>query len=150
MLTFDLFMARSNLLPHAFEWALYINMGKMLWIHILDISVIQLNWNLMSIRAPNRHKIAAAILKISFQHLFPDLWSLWTEPCSVATGWLLDRNKLKFCWLEFQDGQNGSTPLNKNAARATDRKSLNDIHGQWLDFKIFDRSVPPMAPYQNC
>ena len=31
-------MARSNLLPHAFVWALYIYMGEMLRIHILDIS----------------------------------------------------------------------------------------------------------------
>ena len=30
MLTFDLFTARSNLLPHAFVWAIYIYMGKML------------------------------------------------------------------------------------------------------------------------
>ena len=35
---FDLFTARSNLLPHAFVCALYIYVGKMLRIHILDIS----------------------------------------------------------------------------------------------------------------
>ena len=29
-LTFDLFTARSSLLPYAFEWAPYICMGKML------------------------------------------------------------------------------------------------------------------------
>ena len=54
------FTARSNLLFHAFIWAIYIYMGKMLRIHILDIfSIIQLNLNLMmSIRAPSRHKIA--------------------------------------------------------------------------------------------
>ena len=46
MLTFDLFTARSNLPPHAFVWALYIYVGKMLRIHILDISIIQLNRNL--------------------------------------------------------------------------------------------------------
>ena len=35
------------------------HMGKMLRIYILDItSIIQLNWNLMSIKAPIRHKIA--------------------------------------------------------------------------------------------
>ena len=53
----DLFTARSDLLPHAFVWVLYIYMGK---IHILDISsIIQLNQNLMmSIRAVMRHKIA--------------------------------------------------------------------------------------------
>ena len=70
--------------------------GKMLRIHILDISsIIQFSWNLMmSIRAPGRHKIAkwadrkskiaatAAILKIDFRHLFPNFWLL----CSVATG----------------------------------------------------------------
>ena len=85
-LMFDLFTVRSNLLPHAFVWALYIYMGKMLRIHILDISsVIQLNQNLMmSSRALNRHKIAkwanrkskmatTAILKINFRHLFPNL-----------------------------------------------------------------------------
>ena len=60
MLMFDLFTARSNLLRHAFIWALYIYMGKLLRIHILDISsIIQLNQNLMmSIRVPSRHKIA--------------------------------------------------------------------------------------------
>ena len=38
----------------------YIYMGKMLRIHILDItSIIQLNWNLMvSVMVPSRHKIA--------------------------------------------------------------------------------------------
>ena len=140
-------MARSNLLPHAFVWALYIYMGKMLRIHILDISsIIQLNWNLMmSIRAPSRHKIAkladrkskmattAAILKINFQHLFPNFWWLWAETCCVATG----SKELKFCWMEFQDGHNGSTPLNKMAARATNRKSSNDI-SSW-----------PVAWFQN-
>ena len=35
---FDLFTARSNMLPHAFVWALYIYVRKMLRIHILDIS----------------------------------------------------------------------------------------------------------------
>ena len=35
---FDLFTARSNLLPHAFVWALYIYIGKLLRIHILEIS----------------------------------------------------------------------------------------------------------------
>ena len=38
MLTFDPFTAMSNLLPYAFVWALYIYMGKMLRILILDIS----------------------------------------------------------------------------------------------------------------
>ena len=135
------------MLPHAFVWALYIYMGKMLRIHILDISsIIQLNWNLMmSIRAPSRHKIAkladrkskmattAAILKISFQHLFPNFWWLWAETCCVATG----SKELKFCWMEFQDGHNGSTPLNKMAARATNRKPSNDI-SSW-----------PVARFQN-
>ena len=35
---FDIFTARSNWLPHAFVWALYIYVVKMLGIHILDIS----------------------------------------------------------------------------------------------------------------
>ena len=47
---------------------------------------------------PRRHKIAkteamkiqeaatATILKISFRHLFPNLWLIWAETCSVATG----------------------------------------------------------------
>ena len=78
------FYGKVNFASHAFVWALYIYMGKMLRIRILDISsIIQLNRNLMmSIRALMRHKIAkwadrkskmattAAILKISFQHLF--------------------------------------------------------------------------------
>ena len=38
MLTFDLVTARSDLLPHAFVWALYIYMGKMLRTGIMDIS----------------------------------------------------------------------------------------------------------------
>ena len=60
----------------------------------------------------------AAILIINFRHLFPNLWSLWAETCSVATGWLLDRNELKLCRSEIQDGRNGSVPLNKMADRA--------------------------------
>ena len=57
---FDLFTARSNLLPHAFVWALYIYMRKMLRIHDLDISSkeydpIEL---IRSIGAPGRHKRA--------------------------------------------------------------------------------------------
>ena len=39
MLMFDLFTARLNLLPQAFVWALDIYMGKMLRIHILEISL---------------------------------------------------------------------------------------------------------------
>ena len=38
MLRFDLFTAKSYLLPHTFVWALYIFMRKMLRIHILDMS----------------------------------------------------------------------------------------------------------------
>ena len=111
-------------------WALYIYMRKMLRIHILDISSI-IHWNLMmSIGALMRHKIAkwadrkskmattAAIMKINFQHFFSNLRLLWTETCSLATGWLLDRNKLKLFRSKFQDGRNGSAPLNKMAARA--------------------------------
>ena len=70
-----------------------MGLGKMLRIHILDISsIIQLNRNLMmSIRALMRHKIAkladrkskmatiAAILKINFRRLFSNLRSLWAE-----------------------------------------------------------------------
>ena len=80
------------------------------------------------------------------------IWSLWAEICSVATGWLLDRNKLKLCQSEIQDGRNGSTPLNIMAARAKNRQSSNSI----LSFacgpisKYLHRSVPPMALYQNC
>ena len=95
------------------------------------VSIIQLNGNfMMSIRVLMRHKIAewadrksktattAAILKINFRHLFSNLRSLWAETCFLATGWLLDRNKLKLCWSEIQDGLNGSAPLNRMAARA--------------------------------
>ena len=145
---------------------LYIYMGKILRIHILDIfSIIQLNRNLMmSIRAPSRHKLAkwadrkskiaaiAAISKTNFQHLFLNLWWLWAKTCFVATRWLLDRNKLKLCRSEIQDGCNGSTPLNKMATRAKNRKSSNDIsslaNGQIS--KYLHRSVSPMALYQNC
>ena len=91
----------------------------MLKIHILDISsIIQLTRNLMmSIRALMRHKIAkwtdrqskmattAAILKINFRHLFSNLRSPWAETCSLATGWLLDRSKLKSCRSKIQDGR---------------------------------------------
>ena len=161
MLTFDLFTARSNLLPHAFVWALYIYMEKMLRIHISDISsVIQLNWNLMmSIRALSRHKLTkwvdrnskmattAAILKINYRHLFLNLWSLWAKTCSVATWWLRDRNELKLCRVEIQNVRNGSTPLNKMADRAKSRKSSNNISSlaNGLISKYLHRSVPPMA-----
>ena len=151
MLTFDLFTARSNLLSHAFVWALYIYMEKMLRIHILDISsIIQLNPDLMlSIRALSRHEIAkwadrkskidatAAILIISFRHLFQNLWLLWAETCSVATGWLQDQSELKLYRSEIQDGQNGSTPLNKMAARVKNRNLQTESH-PW-----------PLAWFQN-
>ena len=109
----------------------------MLRTHILDnSSTNQLNWNLMmNIRAPSRHKIAkwvdrkskmaatAAILKINFQHLFPNFGSLWEETCTGAT-W---SKRAKFWWSEFQDGRNCSTPLNEMATRATKRKTSKDI-----------------------
>ena len=105
------FYSKVKFTSYAFLWVLYIYMGKMLRIHILDISsIIQLNRNLMiSIRAHMRHKIAkwadrkskmattAAILKINFRLLFSNLRLLLTETCSLATWWLLDRNKLKLC-----------------------------------------------------
>ena len=125
------FYGKVKFASDAFVWALYIYMGKMWRIHNLDISIIQLNRNLMmSIRALMRHKIAkwadrkskmattAAILKINFWHLFSNLRSLWAKSCSLATGWLLDQNKLKLCRSKIQDGCNGSAPLNKMAARA--------------------------------
>ena len=107
-------------------------MEKMLRIHILDISsIIQLNQNLMmSIRVLMRHKITkwadrkskmattVAILKINFWYLFSDHRPLWAETCSLATGWLLDWNKLKLCRWKIQDGRSGSASLNKMAARA--------------------------------
>ena len=95
------FYSKVKFASHVFVWALYIYMGKMLRIHVLDIfSIIQLNRNLMmSIRALVRHKIAkwadrksklattAAILKINFRHLFSNLRSLWAETCSLAKGY---------------------------------------------------------------
>ena len=69
-----------------------------------------------SIGAPSRHKIAkideliknprwlpVAILKIKFRHLFPNLWSICAQTCSAATR-QLDRNELKSCQSEIQDG----------------------------------------------
>ena len=90
------FYGKVKFASPAFVWALYIYMGKMLRILILDISsIIQLNQNLMmSIRVLVRHKIAkwadrkskmvitAAILKINFRHLFSNLTSLWAKTCS--------------------------------------------------------------------
>ena len=88
------------------------SMGKMLRIHILDISTkdydplelkldeehrgaqsTQNSWNWW---ADCKSKIAAtaAILKINFRHLFPNLWSIWVKTCSVATGKFLDQNEL--------------------------------------------------------
>ena len=132
--------------------------GKNVENSYLDISsIIQLNRNLMmSIRVPLRHKIAkwadrkskmattAAILKISFRHLFSNLWSLWAETCSLATGWLLDQNKLKLCCSKIQVGRSGSAPLNKMAARAKKYEKIfkqNLVLGQWPDFKIFAQKL---------
>ena len=146
---------------HLYRPGTYI--GKMLIIHILDISsIIQLNRNLMmSIRALMRHKIAkwadrkskmaitAAILKINFRHLFSNLRSLWAETCSLATGWLLDRNKPNLCQSKIQDGRNGSAPLNKMAARVKNWKRqtrpwlmawfqniCTEVFHQWSSTKI--------------
>ena len=125
-------------------WAPYIYMGKMLRIHILDISsIIQLNWNLMmSIRglmtwklakwADRKSKMAttAAILKINFQNLFSNFRSLWAETCSIATGWLLGRNKLNLCRPKIQDGRNGSAPLN-NMAPELQIENLQTTSSPW-------------------
>ena len=128
-------------------------------IHILDISsIIQLNWNLMmSIRAPMRHKIVkwadrkskmattAAILKINFRHLFSNLRSLWAETCSLATGWFLNRNKLKLCRSKIQDGRSGSAPLNKMAAWAKKKiANLQTISG--LISKYLHKSISTNGP----
>ena len=151
---------------HAFVWTLYIYMGKMLRIHILDISSInQLSRNLMmSNRALMRYKIAkwndrkskmtttAAMLKISFWHLFSNLELLWAETCSLLTGWLLDWNKLKLRQSKIQDGCKGSAPLNKMAIRAKkNTKSSHDISSLASDLisKYLLRSIPPMAFNQN-
>ena len=73
----------------------------------------------------------AAILKINFRHLFSNLRLLWAETCSLATGWHLDRNKLKLCWSKIQDGCNGSAPLNKMAARAKKIQNLQTTSRPW-------------------
>ena len=159
--------------------AQYIYIGKILRIHIFNISsIIHLNRNLMmSIRAPSRHKIAkladrkskmavtAAILKINFRHLFPNLWSFWAEICSVATGWLLNWNKLKLCRSKIQDGRNGSSQLNKMTTRAKNRNSSNDISSlasgqilkylhkkvflQWLSKPLKTSPPQPVSQFQS-
>ena len=153
------FYGKVKFACHAFVWALYLYMGKMLRIHILDISsIIQLNLNLMmSIRALMRHKMAkwanrkskmattTAIVKISFRYLFSNLRSLWAETCCLATRWLLGRNKLKLCRSKIQDGRNGSASLNKNTKSSNDISSL----AKGLISKYLHRSIPPMALNQN-
>ena len=99
--------------------------------------------SMMSIRVLMRQKIAkwanrkskmattAAILKINFRHIFSNLRLLWAETCSLATGWLLDRNKLKLCRSNIQDGRNG-------AARAKKIENLQTTSCPW-----------PVAWFQN-
>ena len=53
MLTFGLFTTRSDLLPPAFVCALYIYMGKMLRIHVLDIS--SKDYNLIELKLDEEH-----------------------------------------------------------------------------------------------
>ena len=55
MLIFDLFMARSNLLPCAFVQALYIYLGKSLRIHILDVS--SKYYNLIELKLDEEHRV---------------------------------------------------------------------------------------------
>ena len=159
---FDLSTARSDLLLHAFIWALYIYMGKMLRIHILDISsIIQLNRNLMmSIRVLMRHKIAkwddrkskmattVAIMKINFRHLFSNLRWRWAETCSLTTGWLLDRNKLKLCQSKIQDGCNVLLHWTRWLPELKNRKisKRHFVLGQWPDFKIFAQKCSTNGP----
>ena len=44
----------------------------------------------------------AAILKVNFRHLFPNLWWPWAKTCCKAARWLLDWNELKLFQLEIQ------------------------------------------------
>ena len=128
----------------------------------LDISIIQRNrcwpsgclWDTkMAKWADKKSKMAttAAILKINFRHLFSNLRSFWAKTCSLATGWLLDRNKLKLCRSKIQDGRNGSAPLNKMAARAQKYKIFKQhfVLGQWPDFKIFAQKYSTNGPQPN-
>ena len=94
-----MFVVRSNLLPHAFTWALYICIGKMLRSHILDIckdyGPIELkldeeHWG------TNRHKIGKTkqIENGCHSHPFENKFSTalpkplvtLSRTCSVATG----------------------------------------------------------------
>ena len=68
--------------------------------------------SMMSIRALMRHKIAkwadrkskmattAAILKISFRHLFSNLRSLWAETCSLASQGVICIGPSYHCWAQ--------------------------------------------------
>ena len=47
----------------------------------------------------------AANLNTKFRYLCPNCWSIWTETCSVTTGWFLDWKELKSSSSEIQDGQ---------------------------------------------
>ena len=163
MLTFDLLWQGQICFPMHL-YGPYTFIWEKCWEFIFWTSIIHLNPNLMmSIRALSKHKIAkwaykkskmattAAILKINFRHLFPNLWSLWAETCSVATGWLLDWNKLKLYRSEIQDGRNDSAALYKVAARAKNRNYSNDILSLANDLisVYLHISLPPMALYQN-
>ena len=156
-------MARSNLLPMHLYGA-YTFIWEKCWEFIFWTSITQLNRNLMmSIRALMRHKIAkwadrkskmattSVILKINFRHLFSNLRSLWAETCSLATGCILDQNKLKLYQSKIQDGRNGSAPLNKMAARAEKQKIFKRhlVFGQWPDFKIFAQKYFTNGPQPN-
>ena len=125
--------------PYIFIWK---NVENSYFGHLL---CNQLNQNLMmSILALMKHKIAkwadtkskmattAAILKISY--LFSNLRLLWAETCSLATGWLLDLNKLKLCRSKIPDGRSGSAPLNKI------------VLGQWPDFKTCAKKCSTNGP----
>ena len=95
-----------------------------------------------------RHKIAkwadrkskmattAAILKINFRNLFSNLRSLWAETCSVATGRLLNRNKLKLWRSKIQDSRSGS--IEQDGRQSWKIKNIQTTSRPW-----------PMAWLQN-
>ena len=117
----------------------------------------QLNWNLMmSIRAFSRYKIAkwadrkskmvatAAILKINFRHLFPNVWSPRAETCYVATGW----KWAKILLIGIPRWPQWFHSSEQDSRQSYKWKIFKRHHvlDQWPDFKIFAQKCSSNDP----
>ena len=113
-MTFDFFLRQDPICipmhlygPYTFIWENVENsyFGHLLW--RLWSNWVETWWGASGhlVGTKIAKTATATILKVSFWHLFPNLWSILAETCSVVTGQLLDQTELKPCRSEIKDGR---------------------------------------------